>query len=48
MFMLPAHEMHAFSTAEHDSTLDIIAFHPDSDWGTTDGVHPMLNRTYLR
>jgi quercetin dioxygenase-like cupin family protein len=48
MFMLPAHEMHAFSTAESDSSLDIIAFHPDSDWGPTDGVHPMLNRTYLR
>lgn len=48
MFMLPAHEMHAFSTAESGSSLDIIAFHPDSDWGPTDGIHPMLNRTYLR
>ncbi len=48
MFLLPAHEMHAFSTADSGSTLDIIAFHPDSDWGPTDGIHPMLNRTYLR
>ena len=48
MFMLPAHEMHAFSTAEAPSSLDVIAFHPDSDWGPTDGTHPMLNRTYLR
>lgn len=48
MFMLPAHEMHAFSTAESPSSLDVIAFHPDSDWGPTDGTHPMLNRTYLR
>jgi hypothetical protein len=48
MFLLPAHEMHAFSTAESESSLDIVAFHPDSDWGPTDGIHPMLNRTYLR
>ena len=48
LFLLPAHQMHAFSTEEGDSTLTIIAFHPDSDWGPTDGVHPMLNRTYLR
>ncbi|PRQ03117.1 AraC family ligand binding domain-containing protein [Enhygromyxa salina] len=48
MFLLPAHEMHAFSTAESGTSLDIIAFHPDSDWGPTDGTHPMLNRTYLR
>jgi hypothetical protein len=48
MFLLPAHEMHAFSTAESGSSLDVIAFHPDSDWGPTDGTHPMLNRTYLR
>jgi quercetin dioxygenase-like cupin family protein len=48
MFLLPAHEMHAFSTVESQSSLDVIAFHPDSDWGPTDGTHPMLNRTYLR
>jgi hypothetical protein len=48
MFLIPAHEMHAFSTVESHSSLDIIAFHPDSDWGPTDGTHPMLNRTYLR
>jgi hypothetical protein len=33
---------------ESKSSLDVIAFHPDSDWGPTDGTHPMLNRTYLR
>jgi quercetin dioxygenase-like cupin family protein len=51
MFLLPAHEPHAFSTAEPvtpGASLDIIAFHPDSDWGPTDAAHPMLNRTYLR
>ena len=29
------------------SGMDIIAFHPDSDWGPTDQTHPMLNRTYI-
>ena len=48
MFMIEAHELHAFSTTHSGSPLDIIAFHPDSDWGPTDGVHPMLNRTFLR
>ena len=27
--------------------MDVIAFHPDSDWGPTDQAHPMRNRTYL-
>jgi quercetin dioxygenase-like cupin family protein len=45
VFLLPAHEAHAFRTQE--SSMDIIAYHPDSDWGPTDGVHPMINRTYL-
>jgi hypothetical protein len=45
VFLLHAHELHAFRTT--DSSLDVIAFHPDSDSGPTDGEHPMLNRTYL-
>jgi len=27
--------------------MDIIAYHPDSDFGPTDIDHPMLNRTYI-
>ena len=46
VFLLHAHEVHAFKTTRGES-MDVIAFHPDSDWGPTDGVHPMLNRTYL-
>lgn len=46
IFMLHAHEVHAFKTTRGES-MDVIAFHPDSDWGPTDGVHPMLNRTYI-
>jgi hypothetical protein len=45
VFLLHAHELHAFKTSE--SSLDVVAFHPDSASGPTDGEHPMLNRTYL-
>lgn len=47
VFLLDAHEIHAFRT-EPQSGMDVIAFHPDSDWGPTDQAHPMKNRTYLR
>jgi hypothetical protein len=46
VFLLEAHEVHAFRTDA--ASLDVIAFHPDSDWGPTDAAHPMLNRTYVR
>jgi quercetin dioxygenase-like cupin family protein len=46
VFQLLAHETHAFRTLGGES-MDVIAYHPDSDWGPTDGTHPMLNRTYL-
>jgi hypothetical protein len=36
---------HAFET--RDSSMDVIAFHPDSDFGATDEVHPMINRTIV-
>ena len=45
VFLLHAHEQHSFRTPS--SPMDVIAFHPDSDWGPTDAAHPMLNRTYL-
>jgi quercetin dioxygenase-like cupin family protein len=45
VFLLPEHEIHAFTTV--DSTMDVIAFHPDSDHGPTDADHPMINRTYI-
>lgn len=46
VFLLSPHELHAFRTRQ--ATMDVIAFHPDSDWGPTDEQHPMRNRTYLR
>jgi hypothetical protein len=44
-FSIEEHERHAFRTL--DESMDVIAFHPDSDWGPTDAAHPMLNRTYV-
>jgi hypothetical protein len=45
-FVLLEHELHRFVTT--DSSMDIVAYHPDSDWGPTDQNHPMLNRSYIK
>jgi quercetin dioxygenase-like cupin family protein len=44
-FCLVEQERHRFKTT--DSSMTVIAFHPDGDWGPTDHNHTMLNRTYL-
>lgn len=36
---------HCFYT--FDSCMDVIAFHPDSDFGPQDEFHPMINRTIV-
>jgi hypothetical protein len=36
---------HCFRTEEKH--MDVIAWHPDSDYGPTDEVHPMINRTIV-
>lgn len=36
---------HSFQT--FDEGMDVIAFHPDSDFGATDVDHPMINRTIV-
>jgi len=36
---------HKFRT--FDKAMDVIAFHPDSDFGATDVDHPMINRTIV-
>lgn len=36
---------HCFNT--YSSSMDVIAFHPDSDFGATDNEHPMINRTIV-
>lgn len=45
-FFIDQNIRHCFMTKER--TLSVVAYHPDSDWGPTDQVHPMLNRTYLK
>ena len=44
-FMIHANGLHSFRTMDHE--LVVIAFHPDSDFGPTDEVHPMINRTLV-
>ena len=45
VFHLPADLVHSFHTREEP--LLIVAWHPDSDFGPTHEVHPMLNRTLI-
>lgn len=42
---IPAGVVHAFHT--EDSALDVLAWHPDSDFGPRDEDHPMINKTVL-
>src|SRR5262249_51232703 len=42
---IPTGSVHSFFTT--DDSLDVIAWHPDSDFGPTDENHPMINRTIL-
>ena len=37
---------HAFET--YEEAMDVVAFHPDSDFGATDEIHPMINRTIVK
>jgi len=45
-FVIPTNVVHAFETAD-DEELDVIAFHPDSDFGPSADDHPMINRTMV-
>lgn len=45
VFVVPTDALHSFNT--YDQTMDVIAFHPDSDTGMTDDDHPMVNRTIV-
>lgn len=46
IFHIPYNGKHRFKT-DANSELDVIAYHPDSDWGPTDTEHPMVNRTLV-
>lgn len=45
VFLISPDAEHAFETA--DQSMDVIAFHPDSDCGPEDEDHPMINRTLV-
>eukprot|EP00977_Amphora_coffeiformis_P002142 scaffold425_cov175-Amphora_coffeaeformis.AAC.1 len=45
-FVIPTDVLHAFETSD-DEELDVIAFHPDSDFGPSPNDHPMINRTIV-
>jgi len=45
-FVIPAHLVHAFETTSGEE-LDVVAFHPDSDFGPSSINHPMINRTIV-
>lgn len=44
-FIMQAETLHSFYTKR--STMDIVVFHPTTDFGPTDEDHPMLNRTIV-
>lgn len=46
IFYLPKNLRHKFVTGEKN-VLNVVSFHPDSDWGPTHEVHPMINRTWM-
>jgi len=45
IFIIPTNCVHAFFTKK--SEMDVITFHPDSDFGPTHENHPMINRTIV-
>jgi quercetin dioxygenase-like cupin family protein len=44
-WIIPAGSLHSFFTREE--ALDVVAWHPDSDFGPADQDHPMINRTLI-
>jgi len=44
-FIVKTNTAHSFNTLSE--SMDVIAFHPDSDTGMTDDDHPMINRTIV-
>lgn len=45
LFCIHTGGQHKFRTEDH--SMRVLAFHPDSDFGPTDEVHPMINRTMI-
>ena len=47
VFLLNTGELHAFSTMADQRGMDLVTYHPDSEWGPSDDDHPMLASTML-
>jgi quercetin dioxygenase-like cupin family protein len=47
VWVIPVDVVHSFHTGDSNDELNVIAYHPDSDWGPVDENHPMLNRTWV-
>lgn len=47
IWIIPAETVHSFHTADSGAELNVIAYHPDTDFGPQDEDHPMLNRTWV-
>lgn len=45
LWVIPSQIEHLFKT--EDSCLDVVPYHPDSDFGPTHQTHPMVNRTIV-
>ena len=45
VFHIPRNGLHSFKTEAE--SMDVIAYHPDSDFGPTHENHPMVNRTLV-
>lgn len=46
IFHIPRDGRHRFAT-DGTTSMDVIAYHPDSDFGPTHEEHPMVNRTWV-
>jgi quercetin dioxygenase-like cupin family protein len=44
-FIIAPEALHSFNT--NDEEMVVIAYHPDSDFGATHEVHPMVNKTMV-
>ncbi len=46
IFVIPTDALHRFET-EEGTSMDVVPYHPDSDWGPSHEEHPMVNRTLV-
>jgi len=46
IFVIPTDGLHRFRT-DAGQCMEVIPYHPDSDWGPSHEAHPMVNRTLV-